>query len=81
MGNWRNVTSSQRAFLFTGKEELCIRPQFSEDKFFPIDVYSLFITDEIIDEIVKETSRYASQVLSSHRLTRRVFKSLSYYHC
>lgn len=71
VGNWRSVTSCQRAFLFTGKEELCQTPQSSDNCVLPIDVYSLFITDEIIDEIVKETNRYASQKLSSHVLTRK----------
>lgn len=60
---------SQAIFLFTRKEELCIRPSSSDNKIFPIDAYSQFITDEVVDEIVKETNRYTSQVVSSSRLT------------
>lgn len=46
VGNWRNITSSQRAFLCTAKEKLNIKSQSSDNKIFPLDVYSVFITDE-----------------------------------
>ncbi|CAF1273693.1 unnamed protein product [Rotaria sp. Silwood1] len=41
----------------------------------PIDCYRHFITDEIIDLIVRETKRYAQQYLQTHDISRRsIFK-------
>ena len=37
----------------------------------PIDCYRHFITDEIIDPIVRETNRYAQQYLQNHEISRR----------
>jgi hypothetical protein len=37
----------------------------------PIDCYRHFITDEIIDLIVRETNRYAQQYLQNHEISRR----------
>ena len=37
----------------------------------PIDCYRHFITDEIIDLMVRETNRYAEQYLRSHDISRR----------
>jgi hypothetical protein len=37
----------------------------------PIDCYRHFITDEIIDLMVRETNRYAQQYLESHTISRR----------
>jgi hypothetical protein len=37
----------------------------------PIDCYRHFITDEIIDLMVRETNRYAQQYLQSHAISRR----------
>jgi len=37
----------------------------------PIDCYRHFITDEIIDLIVRETNRYAQQYLQNHDVSRR----------
>ena len=62
VSNWMNVISSQKAFLLTGKQD----PQSSVNEIIPIDVCLLFITDEIINEIVMETNRYTAQVLSSN---------------
>ena len=37
----------------------------------PIDCYRHFITDEIIDLMVRETNRYAEQYLETHEISRR----------
>jgi hypothetical protein len=37
----------------------------------PIDCYHHFITDEIIDLMVRETNRYAEQYLQIHEISRR----------
>ena len=37
----------------------------------PIDCYRHFITDEIIDLMVRETNRYAQQYFQTHELTSR----------
>ncbi len=37
----------------------------------PIDCYRHFITDEIIDLMVRETDRYAEQYLQAHEISRR----------
>lgn len=37
----------------------------------PYDIYRQFVTDEVLDIIVKETNRYASQYISTHVIRRR----------
>jgi hypothetical protein len=37
----------------------------------PIDCYRHFITDEIIDLMVRETNRYADQYFETHEISRR----------
>ena len=37
----------------------------------PIDIYKLFVTDEIISSIVQETNRYGNQILESRTVTRK----------
>jgi len=37
----------------------------------PIDCYRHFITDEIIELMVRETNRYAEQYLQTHEISRR----------
>jgi argininosuccinate synthase len=36
----------------------------------PIDCYRHFITDEIIDLMVRETNRYTEQYLQTHEISR-----------
>ena len=70
--SWKAVTSTQGSFPFTGKEELCVRASSSADgKIWSIDVYLLFLTDDIVDLMVTETNRYADQVIASRVLTRK----------
>jgi hypothetical protein len=42
-----------------------------DDMVNPIDCYRHFITDEIIDLMVRETNRYAEQYLQTHEISRR----------
>ena len=39
----------------------------------PIDCYRHFITDEIIDLMVRETNRYAEQYLEAHNISSRLY--------
>ncbi|KAK7085294.1 hypothetical protein SK128_021861, partial [Halocaridina rubra] len=68
VGNWTNVSSTQRSFPFTSREELCIQPPSITTNIYPLDIYSLFIAYEILEEIVKETNRYADREISKTRL-------------
>ena len=45
-------------------------PQISSNTFEPIQIFKLFFTDQLVDEIVKETNNYAKNVLSSKKLTK-----------
>ena len=69
---WKDAITNQRKFCFTGKEELSIHPVPSQrdGKIWPVDVYSLFITDALIDFLVKETNNYADYLISRPNLTR-----------
>ena len=42
-----------------------------DDAVNPVDCYRHFVTDEIIDLIVRETNRYAEQYLQTHEVSRR----------
>jgi hypothetical protein len=42
-----------------------------ENTILPIDCYRHFITDEIIDLMVRETNRYAEQYLQTHDISKR----------
>ncbi|KAG8301509.1 hypothetical protein J6590_052686 [Homalodisca vitripennis] len=53
--NWGDIKVSNDEFPFTGLANL----QINLDKTDPMSVFSQFLTDEIIDHIVKETNRYA----------------------
>ena len=64
------VTAVPRAFPFTGKEELLVQPADTR-QVWPIDIFELFVTDEVVDYIVAETNRYASQVIDSQTVTRK----------
>lgn len=58
---------------FTGKEEMKVHVDTADDETEaqPIDVFALFLSDDIIDMIVQETNRYAEQKLTAARVTRR----------
>ena len=64
-----NVIATSRIYSFTGKEEVMIRPA-NTDKVWPIDMFELFVTDQVLDFIVQKTNRFASQELASKTMTR-----------
>ena len=69
--SWTATSVRQRNFGFTGQETLCIQAEPShEGKVWPIDVFSLFISDDIISLMVRETNRYACQVIAGQTVTR-----------
>ena len=55
--SWTATSVGQRNFGFTGQETLCIQAEPSQGKIWPIDVFSLFISDYIICLMVRETNR------------------------
>ena len=70
---WNPTTATQRSLSFTGNEHLAIQPTPSEadGMVSPFDVYKLFVTEDVLSHIVKETNRYANQVLQSQTVTRK----------
>ena len=64
------VTAVPHALPFRGKEELLVQPADTR-QVWPIDIFELFITDEVVDCIVAETNRYASQVIDSQTVTKK----------
>ncbi len=73
MSDWGSVISKPRSFIFSGKEEMTIQPINADStvKPRPIDIYNLFITDEVIDLIVRETNSYAQQIIDASQLTHK----------
>ena len=55
---------------FLLEEELLVQPADTR-QVWPIDIFELFVTDEVVDCIVAETNRYASQVIDSQTITRK----------
>ncbi|XP_047741769.1 piggyBac transposable element-derived protein 4 isoform X2 [Hyalella azteca] len=71
-GVWHSANSNERKFPFSGKEELSVTPNPShEGKIWPIDVYSMFLTNSIIELIVRETNNYADYLQAQPNLTRK----------
>ncbi len=48
-----------------------VTPASRDNTILPIDCYRHFITDEIIDLMVRETNRYVEQYLQTHDISRR----------
>ena len=69
--HWGPIRPSPRSFPFTGEEKLAVIPQTDGSGINPIDIYNLFLTDDIVSMIVTETNRYAHQVINASQLTRR----------
>ena len=65
------VTAVPHAFPFRGKEELLVQPADTR-QVWPIDIFGLFVTDEVVDCIVAEPNRYASQVIDSQMVTKKI---------
>ncbi|XP_045126108.1 piggyBac transposable element-derived protein 4-like [Portunus trituberculatus] len=70
---WGPVSSKQRPYAFSGTEELVILPHVNPvtGKPEPIDMFALFITDDILDTIVSQTNIYSQQKINAAPLTRR----------
>ncbi|KAF2353648.1 hypothetical protein FHG87_015598 [Trinorchestia longiramus] len=54
--NWKLVSASTRSFPFTGKEEMCLQPTIDPEngKPKPIDLFNLFISDDVVNHIERE---------------------------
>lgn len=72
---WGQVSSQQRSHSFSGEEGLAIWPQVNSatGNPHPIDMYELFITDDLLDIIVIETNKYAKQKIKESSLTGRAW--------
>lgn len=64
---WMEYEGRHKTFTFTGKSGLQtdIAGNIS-----PFDAFSLFVDDDVLDFIVRETNRYADQVITSTRTSR-----------
>ena len=70
-GKWSDIfNASTRTYPFTWKEKLVILPA-NADKVWPIDMFRLFVIDEVVDLIVLETNRFATQAIASQTVTRK----------
>ena len=67
--NWTNVVSSSRAFSFTSNENIQYQLNSEDDAVTPFDVYKVFVSDEIIEMIVKETNRYYEECMTETQVT------------
>ncbi|XP_047477369.1 piggyBac transposable element-derived protein 4-like [Penaeus chinensis] len=67
------VSSKQRSYIFSGKEELVILPQVKSvtGKQESIEVYKSFITDALLNTIVTQTNTFAQQKINAAPVTRR----------
>jgi hypothetical protein len=69
---WNEIEPESDAEFLEDHELIEEVTSISEDNTInPIDCYRHFITDEIIDLIVRETNRYAQQCLQRHEISRR----------
>lgn len=70
--DWKQTTAT-RPFSFTGNEHLVVQPVPSEadEMVAPTDVYILFVTDDVLSNIIDESNRYAEQVLENQTVTRK----------
>ena len=57
--SWKPVSTEEREFDFIGAERVSVDlPTSKDDKTWPIDIYKLFITDDLLD-ISSATNEYA----------------------
>lgn len=54
--DWKPVAASARSFPFTRKEEINLQ-LITKQSPLPIDIFNLFVSDEIIEYIVAETNK------------------------
>jgi len=68
---WQNITAGTRNFVCTASEQIHYNlPSSSDRDIQPIDVYKIFLTDEVIDLIVRETNRYFEDTAAAKPITR-----------
>ena len=67
--NWGNFNIREREYGFSGSDKLHIQLPVNR-KLEPFEVFQFFVTDDLIDMIVLETNKYASQILQETTLTR-----------
>ncbi|KAF2343998.1 PiggyBac transposable element-derived protein, partial [Trinorchestia longiramus] len=79
--SWTPTIASQRSIRFTGKTQLLKKPTPSgeNNSVVPLDLYSLFVTNEIIDSIMNKTNRYATQILQSKLSRPLLLQGLTIY--
>ena len=79
--SWKPVSTEEREFDFIGAERVRVDlPTSKGDKShitWPIDIYKLFITDDLLDMISSATNEYAQQVIADRHVTRR-FRLISW---
>lgn len=70
---WENVTERDNIFQqikYTVSPKVT-GPQISPNIVEPIDIFKLYFTDELVDNMIKETNNYANSKISGKRLTKR----------
>ena len=67
---WTDVCTSDRSFPFTGIEAIK-NQSFTEESPLPIDVFNLLVDDEVVEYILSETNKFASQCIANTTVTRR----------
>ena len=67
---WTAVCTSDRSFPFTGIEAIKVQP-FTEESPLSIDVFNLLVDDEVLEYIVSERNKFASQCIANTTVTRK----------
>jgi hypothetical protein len=65
---WHDVRAKNRGFVCTAREQRHYSLKGGEIE--PLDVYKIFLTDEVIDLIITETNRYFDDIASESPITR-----------
>ena len=67
---WNSVSVSDQQYVYTNKEKILEGPCV-DGVVQPIDVYNMFVTDEIMELIVEQTNLYARQIINNQTVTRK----------
>ena len=68
---WVDVMPSTREYLLTAVDKISISEE-CDDSLQPYDVFSLIVTNDLIDMIVIQTNKYASDFINNSTVTRRL---------
>ena len=68
-GEWNKVGTAKSCTFPLRREDLLVLIA-NTSKVWPIDMYQLFVTDDVVDFIVVETNRFSIQVLASQTVSR-----------